>query len=493
MKQGESEHPVSGGEQASEPVASTRTFVSGRLLICAVCVIALAAGYYGGRFARGRFGNAAADVRTTVAKSDKEADKNSPPAPVLKLDPDAPVPDKAEPLTREVKAVVDCLVATFPESPDALEVQARSEVWLGNSSKAFDVWKKCVKLDPRYVYAYVGLASVAAERAEHDQAVEYAKQALEVEPNNFQARVTLTQSLLQLGRAAEVPPVLEPFLKSDPRSQGFYLLGQAYSQLEQYEKAKDSYEAAIRIFPDYVEAYNGLAVAYEHLGQPDKAKPAMEKFQKLNAPEKSAARIRGSTVSDLKLMQEGAAALYADAGSLFFTSGRKADAETVWVRAAALDSHNVLCRQSLAWLMRNAARYGENIAWLNQLAAIDPTNPSYLIEVGRTYEKLKLLPAAEESFRKACKAAPANDAGYVALAGLLLRYGQNLAETATLARKAIEIRPSAANYALLASACRANGDLPAARTALEQAIKLAPQDPSYKAALDAINAGPAKK
>lgn len=493
MNQGESERPVGGDEQSSEPAASPRAFVSGRLLICAVCVIALAVGYYGGRFTRSRYGSAAASGRPKAASSEKGSEKNAPPAPVLTIDPDVPVPDTAEPLIKEAKIVVDGLVATFPESPDALEVQARYEVWLGNSSKAFDIWKKCVKLDPRYVYAYVGLATVAAERAEHDQAVEYAKQALEVDPNNFQARVTLTQSLLQLGRAAEVPPVLEGFLKTDARSQGFYLLGQAYSQIEQYEKAKDNYEAAIRLFPDYVEAYNGLAVAYEHLGQPDKAKPAMEKFQKLNAPEKSAARIRGSTVSDLKLMQEGAAAIYADAGSLFFTSGRKADAEKVWLRAAALDPHNVACRQSLAWLMRSTSRYGENIAWLNQLAAVDPKNPSYLIEVGRTYEKLKLLPAAEESFRKACSAAPGNEAGYVALAGLLLRYGQNLAESIPLARKAIEINPSAANYALLATASRANGDLPAARTAIEQAIKLAPKDAAYKAALDAINAGPAKK
>ena len=44
------------------------------------------------------------------------------------------------------------------------------------------------------------------------------------------------------------------------------------------------------------------------------------------------------------------------------------------------------------------------------------------------YESLSLLPAAEELFRQACAAAPASDAGYAALADLLVRYGQNLPE-----------------------------------------------------------------
>ena len=313
------------------------------------------------------------------------------------------------------------LTTAFPESADAWEVRARAELWRGNSAQAVEMWDQCLKLDSKYVYAYVGKASVAAERAEHERAAELAEQALQLDPRNFQARAVLADALLQLGRAADVPAVLEEFLKTDPRSQGHYLLGQAYGQTEQHEKARDNYEAAIRIYPDYVEAYNGLARAYERLGEADKAKQAMDTFRRLGSPEKSAARIRGATVSDLELLYRGAAVLYTDAGRLFYARGSVPEAEVLWLRAAALDAGNVPCRQSLAWLTRNASRPGETIAWLKQLAALEPKNPSYWLEAGRMYEKLSLLPAAEESYRQACAAAPESDLGHAAVAELLVR------------------------------------------------------------------------
>jgi tetratricopeptide (TPR) repeat protein len=390
----------------------------------------------------------------------------------------------------ETVTVAESLCDLFPESADALEMKARTLIWLGKYSDAVQTWEACLQLDPEYVHAYVGMASAAAARAEHDSAAQLAARVIELDPENFQARATRADALLQLGRADEVPAILEEYLAKDPRSLGFYYLGQAYTQLQQYDQAAKHFEAAVRIFPDYTEAYNGLAVAYERLGDVEQAAQAMEKFRELGSPERMAARIRGATESELVQMQRDAAVLYTDAGRVLYVGDRPDEAERLWLRAAWLDPQNVPCRQSLAFLCRNAGRLGETIAWLKQLAELDPQPeiPSYWIEIGRTYQELAFLPAAEEAFRAAIAAAPASDAGYAGLADLLLRFERNLVETRELAQQAVDRRPSAANYAILAAACRANGDLASARTAIERAIELAPQHLAYRAVQDVIAA-----
>ncbi len=223
----------------------------------------------------------------------KVASNDSPSsAPLLTFDPDAPLPTTADAVMQETVGVMDDLLKGFPDNADMLEMKARTQVWLGNSAQALETWQACLKLDPEYIHAYVGMASAAAARAEHEQAAELAQQAIELDPLSFQAREIRADALLQLGRPEEVPAVFEEFLAADPRSRGFYLLGQAYSQLKQFDKAQKQYEAAIRIYPDYTEAYNGLAIAYERLGEKDKAEQAREKFRQLGSPENAAERIR---------------------------------------------------------------------------------------------------------------------------------------------------------------------------------------------------------
>jgi tetratricopeptide (TPR) repeat protein len=394
-----------------------------------------------------------------------------------------------EELNQETLGAIEGLVGIFAGNPDALEMKARAQVWLGKSAQAEETWRQCLKLNPKYVHAYIGMASTAASRSEHERSLELGQHALTLDPSNFQARVVLADSLLQLGRPQDVPGVLEEHLSKDPRSRGHYLLGQAYAQLGNHVKARDNFEAAIRLYPDYTEAYNGLAVAYEKLGEVEKAKQTMAVFRQHGwTREKDPARVRGSVSTDLDAISREAAVLYTDAGRVLYVGKRVKDAEQFWLRAAALDSKNVPCRQSLAWLCRNARRRGENIAWLKQLAELEPANPSYWTEIGRVYMDLMLLPAAEEAFRQACQVAPESDAGFAALADLLLRTEQKLAETLALARKAVQCRPSAQNYALLAAACRANQDPAGARNAIDQALELAPRNEAYLAEREAIEA-----
>ncbi|HIQ21286.1 MAG TPA: tetratricopeptide repeat protein, partial [Planctomycetes bacterium] len=395
-----------------------------------------------------------------------------------------------EDVVAEAGRVVEHLLECFPRNVDAWEVKARFHDWLGQSDKAVATWQECLDRDRYYAYAWVGLASTALRKGEFARAEEFARQAVDCDASNFQARAILAQALLHQGRPQEASDVLDAFVQVDPRSQGHYLLGEAYYQLGQYEKARAHYRAATELYGDYAEAYHGLAEACRRLGREEEASRAMERFRSFTRPERFARRVRGMARSDLEALSAGAAVLYSDAGRLYLLGGRARDAEALWRRAAELDPKHVGCRQSLAFVCRREGRLREAIGWLEQLAALEPANPSYPLEIGGLWEQLFEYEAAERAFRRALRIDPEGAPAYAALAALLLKRKDDTEEAIQLAKAAVQHAPTAAHYALLASACQAGGQTEPAREAIQRAMKLDPANQRYRDQYDQLLAQP---
>ncbi len=387
---------------------------------------------------------------------------------------DLPLPTTAAPLLKEVGEVVDRLVESFPNDLDCLEMKARYQDWVRKSEDAVKTWEKCLELDPGYIHAYLGMAAVAAKRGDHEKAAELARKAMQIAPSSFRARWLLAEAMLNLGKPAEVIPVLEKFLRKDPRSHGYFLLGRAYDQLKQYDKARENYEASIRQYPKYAEAYYALARVMVRLGRKDEARALMTKYRALMATRNPGRQGMDMTPDSFEGLCKNAAIIYTDSGRIHRAHEQPAEAERLWRRAAALSPGNVACRQALAWLCRTQGRIPETIRWLEELAKLDPENASYWLEIGSLHVGLAQLDPAEEAFRKACEVAPQDARGPAALAAMYLRSGRNLSESLTLARSAVKLAPTATNYELLAAACQRNGDEPGAAAAREQAAKLKP-------------------
>jgi tetratricopeptide (TPR) repeat protein len=481
---------VNHSPEAVEPAPATCADAPPRrvrrtLVVCAVVVFSLGTGYYSGRLYR-HLTTPAAEPSVAPTDDLAAADAVSPPSSRPLLDPDAPLPKTAQALIQETVQAVEQLVATFPERVDAREVLARASAWQGAKENAVRIWKQCLEQDAKYVHAYVGMSSFAAERGDHSEALRLASAALQIDPANFQARALAADAHLQLGEPDKVVSLLKDYLKTDPRSQGHFLLGQAFAQLTQWQEAQTQYEAAIKIYPEYREVYAALSRTYEKLGDAEKSQQMMKRFQELTGTAQAGTRIRGVGVGDLESMRNGAAVIYTDAGRVYYTGERSRDAEALWLRAAALDPKNTGARQSLAWLCRQTGRKGEVIVWMQEMSQIEPHNVSYWIEMGRIYEELSQINMAESSFRRACELGPQQPEGYAALADLFLRYEHNLPETVSLAQQAVKFHPGPENLAMLSAALRANGDLDGALTSIEQALKLAPESPSYRAVRDAV-------
>lgn len=386
-------------------------------------------------------------------------------------EPDLPLPTTAQALLEEVGQVVDRLVAAFPKNLDSLEMKARYQKWTGKTDDAVKTWEECLELDPHYAHAYLGMAEVAAKMGDHAKAVELAGKALESAPQLFHAREVRCEGLLNLGRPEEAIEALEDYLPTDPRSHGYFLLGRSYMLLKEYEKAKENYQASIRTYPEYAEAHYGLSRACLRLGQKDAAREPMATYRKLMAERNPGRQGEDLTPVSFETLCDDAALVYTDAGRIYLAHGQPAEAERLCRRAAGLSPENLDCRQALAWLARSEGRTADAIRWLEESSNLDPKNPVYWLEIGNLHLALTQVQEAEKAFQKVRSIAPQDARGHAALASLYLRIGQKSSEALALARRAVELAPSASNYLLLATACERNGDEAAAADAKAQAEK----------------------
>jgi tetratricopeptide (TPR) repeat protein len=322
--------------------------------------------------------------------------------------PASAIPAIPEALIDEATRLTDRLVRAFPTVPDALEVRARLLEWLGKSKQAVQCWEQCLQLDPDYAFAHFGIGVVAAQDEDYRKAAESLRQAVRLDPGNFPARSALASALVNLNQPKEVIAVLEEPLRRDPRSEGFFLLGQAYVQMQQLEKARDSFEAAIRKYPQFAEAYYRLSSVYTRLGQQDKSRQCIQKSRELKAEQRQDKRVKKREYDDLNAVRSRVAESYTSAAQICFVQNRHQEAECLWRRAADLAPKNIECRQGLAWLCRQQVRIPEAITILNQLAALQPKDAGIWLEIGQLHADLANFAEAEAAVAHAVELAPAN-------------------------------------------------------------------------------------
>jgi tetratricopeptide (TPR) repeat protein len=304
-------------------------------------------------------------------------------------DPATPLPETHQEIVAEAHRVAKYVVQCFPSDPDALEVLARYEKWLGNTAEAVAVWDRCLDLNPNYGYAYFGKAMVAAQRGDNEEAAQLFGKALERKSDWPEAELELARALINADRSQDAIPVLEKHVQRKPfLSEAYALLGQAYSQCGEFQRAKTSYEISVRILPSHTNAYYGLATAHTRLGEHQQAREMMEQFRERKAADFTARKTEKNEYDDLEAMRIDSAVVYLNAGQIYYARGRLAEAERLWRRAAALHPAYVECHQALAWLYRSNGHLPQAIEMLEQLARIEPDNPLYLDEIARLHIEL---------------------------------------------------------------------------------------------------------
>lgn len=402
---------------------------------------------------------------------------------------EGPLPDSAEATLAEAQHMAESLVQAFPGNPDALEVLARLHFFRGHTVAAVAVWKQCLQANPQYAYAFAGLGMVASRRGEFREAAQWFGRAVQSAPGALAFREDYAEALINAGEVDKAIAVLEELVRASPHSaRAFDLLGSAYCHLGKYAQARDNYQHAVMLDPAHAGIRLGLAKALVRLGQADEARKCMEEFRRLRAQEQARRQKDLREYDDLRAVRQDVARICTAAAQVYHAHGKPAEAERLWRRAAALDPTAVECRQALAWRYRQAGKLAETIGLLEELWALEPSKPSYGLEIARLHLQQERPEKAEAALQRLCHQFPRLAEAHALLAELRLQKAGQAAEALVAARRAAELEPSAAHYWLVARACQAAGNLPEALAALEKALALDPGNLQYREQYEELRA-----
>ena len=394
-----------------------------------------------------------------------------------------PIPGTADERLTEFEKVLGHLSRSYPDNPDALEVAARYYDWRDRTDAAVRNWEQCLELDPTYGHAYTGLASVAARRGRHGEAVALYRKALEISPKSVRTRTKLGESLLAEGKVDKAVALLRETVTSLPvnangpaATEAFYQLGLAYQHAERFDESKKQFEKALELEPRYAAVQISLARSCLRLGLKDAAQKHQKRYRELRAEELEKTRRENHQFDDARSTGEVLADYYADVGRIYLTKGRPGAAEKVWERATELAPNDFESRQALAWIYLRQGAPEKTIRRLREMAKLAPARVEYPLEIARLQIEMRRFDQAEATLKSLQEAVPEHPASYATLAKLYLRANRNLTQALKLARRAVALSPEVPNYLILSGAHERLRNFDQAAEAIAKALEKRPRD-----------------
>jgi len=166
----------------------------------------------------------------------------------------------------------------FPTDAEAYFQVAANAVELGRVDEAIEYYRRALNIEPNYARAHCGLA-IALElhgdpldRARPDEASAHYTRALEIEPDYPEAHSGLARTLASQNRLEDAIWHFRQAIRAEPDMvQAHGGLGIALHMQGKLEEAIACYRKALQIDPEHVEAHSSLACALAEQGKLDEA------------------------------------------------------------------------------------------------------------------------------------------------------------------------------------------------------------------------------
>ena len=267
-------------------------------------------------------------------------------------------------------------VRTLGDTTDGVS-QASTE------QKAVDELQAILKLAPDDSESALWLARLYRAQNKTDEAEKILRNILGKEPDDGEALEQLSQLLMDEGRSQEAIAVLAQAADQFSSPDIYDLLGDAYSQSNQYSKAEEAYKKAVDMDPEDPGHRHGLA---DTLAAEKKYSEAADQFKKLTQ------------------LEPGTFENYLQLSKVYRDLGQFNDSEAALMRAKQLSPRNLEILDNEAILYKDQGRYDDEVHVLNDAisglksAAGNAPSPNALAlldkQLGDAYEHLKNYPAA---------------------------------------------------------------------------------------------------
>lgn len=161
-----------------------------------------------------------------------------------------------------------------PNAADIAAVLARELQYQGYYDEATNAFAQAIRLDSGNDQLYLLMGQAFHAQKKYEAAATAYRDAIRLAPDNDTARRSLAEALYRQGQVEEAIAI--------DRKVNYYI-GDEYRIYEQYSAAAVNYREAVRLNPDFAEAYIKLSVTLHDLGKTDEAeafyKQAIEKVE----------------------------------------------------------------------------------------------------------------------------------------------------------------------------------------------------------------------
>lgn len=395
-------------------------------------------------------------------------------------------------------------------------------------------YQQAIKLQPNFVEARVNLGNLYARQKHWNEAIQSYQTALDLRPNSADIYRNLAQVWKTLGRKLEAADCFYEAYRLNPQdvTAGQQVkLGRILLQQMQVTKALTCFETALKMYPNFPEAQQGIEQAQQL--KRTLQSTAIEQRKILPFKPASQTRETPSTVSTLEAAQthydnkefEAAAAecrrwletnpnsveAHALLGKALQGMGQTQAAIRSYETVIQLQPEDAIAYYNLGSLHAQQKAWNLAISAFSKAISLQPTLAAAYQNLGKVWQRLGDLPKAAAYWYHAINLQPdlATAREYLALGNTLMRQGHrdkakacfchildkdpnhaeahhNLAEILATQhqwdeaivhyRQAIALKPdSFATYNSLGRALTAQGDVEAALECYNQAIRLNPQ------------------
>jgi tetratricopeptide (TPR) repeat protein len=145
---------------------------------------------------------------------------------------------------------------------------------VGRNPEAEDLYKRATALRPAEADGYYRFGSFFYSQHRFSEAADQFRRVIELLPDHVLAHTSLGTTLLSLGRESEAEAEFKKSLALTPDYAAASNLGVIYYNQKRFAEAAEMTEKALQVNDKDYRLWNNLAIAYEWLGQPDKAKQA---------------------------------------------------------------------------------------------------------------------------------------------------------------------------------------------------------------------------
>ncbi len=367
---------------------------------------------------------------------------------------------EVEPLLRErlVRARAD---GTLPDVYNQLQ---RSLARTADHKAAWQLIQRLSEPDLNIPAARVARATLAAAAEDYPAAVEEARQAMRLAPDDEDAVLVAARSMWQLPDSKNAAlDLLDGFIKRSPKSlEARYLYARMLLGEGKIDAARAQFDAALAQSPDNPALLLSVAQAAYQAKQPDESRRYLERYLALpaaSARDRSTATFLMAQIAEDAGKTDEAVAWLAKVppgddympatvrrALLLNKAGRTDEARQLLRTTPAGSARDqTLLVTAEAQLLREAGRNQEAFDVLGAALAKSPDNTDLLYDYAMAAERIDRFPVMETSLRRLIELRPDQPHGYNALGYTLADRGVRLDEARSLIEKALSLAPNDAH------------------------------------------------